>query len=95
LPAYREAGKVYFNIALGCTGGRHRSVTTAEQLAARLRDQGWPTAVRHRELDRAAGRPTTTVSPLEAAQALPAQPRAAGRRNPWHRPADRAGGETG
>jgi UPF0042 nucleotide-binding protein len=51
LPAYRREGKAYFCIAMGCSGGRHRSVAAAEDLAARLTEAGWPTSVRHRELD--------------------------------------------
>jgi len=51
LPAYRAEGKAYFCVAFGCTGGRHRSVTVSELVAARLRDAGWPVALRHRELD--------------------------------------------
>lgn len=50
LPRYRDEGKSYLTIAVGCTGGRHRSVYTAERLAARLREAGWRAAVRHREL---------------------------------------------
>jgi UPF0042 nucleotide-binding protein len=51
LPAYRREGKAYFCIAMGCSGGRHRSVAAAEDLAARLTNAGWQTNVRHRELD--------------------------------------------
>ncbi len=51
LPAYKAGRKAYFCVALGCTGGRHRSVTVSELLAARLRKQGWPIALRHRELE--------------------------------------------
>jgi UPF0042 nucleotide-binding protein len=51
LPAYKAEGKAYFCVALGCTGGRHRSVTVGELLSERLREQGWPVALRHRELD--------------------------------------------
>ncbi len=40
LPAYVEEGKSYLTIALGCTGGRHRSVALAEELARRLRRPG-------------------------------------------------------
>ncbi|MDF2233881.1 RNase adapter RapZ [Albimonas sp. CAU 1670] len=54
LPAYRREGKAYYCMALGCSGGRHRSVAVAEDLAARLAEAGWPATVRHRELDRAA-----------------------------------------
>ena len=52
LPAYRSEGKAYFSIALGCSGGRHRSVSVAELLAKHLEQNGWPVSVRHRELDR-------------------------------------------
>lgn len=52
LPAYADEGKVYFSVAFGCTGGRHRSVTVAERLAARLAGAGWSAGLRHRELDR-------------------------------------------
>jgi len=51
LPAYEAEGKAYFCVALGCTGGRHRSVTVGELIAARLRAEGWPIALRHRELE--------------------------------------------
>lgn len=54
LPAYKREGKAYFGIGLGCTGGRHRSVATAERLAARLRAEGWRVTLRHRELERSA-----------------------------------------
>ena len=56
LPAYQTEGKAYFSVALGCTGGRHRSVTVATSLARTLEAAGWPVAVRHRELERAVGR---------------------------------------
>jgi UPF0042 nucleotide-binding protein len=55
LPAYKAEGKAYFCVALGCTGGRHRSVTVSERLAGRLREAGWPVAVHHRELERPPG----------------------------------------
>ena len=52
LPAYIDEGKAYLSIAFGCTGGRHRSVAVAEELAARLRSRGFDPAVKHRDLDR-------------------------------------------
>lgn len=55
LPAYRAEGKAHFTIALGCTGGRHRSVTIAEHLAADLRARDWPVSLRHPELERKGG----------------------------------------
>lgn len=50
LPAYRDEGKAHFSIAFGCTGGRHRSVTLAENLAHVLESEGWRVNVTHREL---------------------------------------------
>lgn len=51
LPAYRAEGKAYLTVAIGCTGGRHRSVTVTEGLSAYLADTGWPVSIRHRELE--------------------------------------------
>ena len=51
LPAYRKEGKAYYCIALGCSGGQHRSVAAAEELTRRLREAGWRAALRHRELE--------------------------------------------
>lgn len=50
LPRYQAQGKAYVNIAFGCTGGRHRSVFTAEEMAAALRDAGYAPNVFHRNL---------------------------------------------
>jgi UPF0042 nucleotide-binding protein len=50
LPRYVAEGKKYLTIALGCTGGRHRSVLVAERLAAHLRREGWRAETIHREL---------------------------------------------
>jgi UPF0042 nucleotide-binding protein len=50
LPRYAAEGKKYLTVALGCTGGRHRSVLLAEMLAAHLARQGWRVDLRHREL---------------------------------------------
>lgn len=54
LPRYEAEKKARLGIALGCTGGRHRSVAIAEELAARVRDL-WPgeITVEHRDVDRA------------------------------------------
>lgn len=50
LPRYAAQGKAYVNIAFGCTGGRHRSVFTAEQMAAALREAGYEPGILHRNL---------------------------------------------
>ncbi len=52
LPAYRDEGKSHLSVAFGCTGGQHRSVAIAENLAAALAKGGWRVSIRHRELDR-------------------------------------------
>lgn len=50
LPRYAVEGKKYLTVALGCTGGKHRSVLLAEMLAAHLAAQGWRVDLLHREL---------------------------------------------
>ena len=52
LTGYRKEGKRYALVALGCTGGKHRSVAMVEQLAARLRAAGTEVTVTHRDLGR-------------------------------------------
>ena len=50
LPRFRAQGKAYVTIAFGCTGGRHRSVFVAEEIAAALRDAGFSPTLLHRNL---------------------------------------------
>ena len=52
LPAFEREGKAYLSIGVGCTGGRHRSVVMAEQVALILGRRGFPARVRHRDVDR-------------------------------------------
>ncbi len=52
LPLYRREGKAYLTVALGCTGGRHRSVTLVELLRRSLEGAGLAPVVRHRDIDR-------------------------------------------
>jgi UPF0042 nucleotide-binding protein len=52
LPSFQEEGKSYLTVALGCTGGRHRSVVLADALAERLSKAGLRTAAFHRDVDR-------------------------------------------
>lgn len=51
LPRFEAEGKSYLTIAVGCTGGRHRSVFVAERLAAWLTEKGRRVSLHHRDLD--------------------------------------------
>src|SRR5437773_8643107 len=52
LPRYEREGKAYLTIAIGCTGGRHRSVTLAEELRGFLDELGYTPNVVHRDLEK-------------------------------------------
>ena len=52
VPRFRHEGKSYVSIAIGCTGGRHRSVAIADALAKWLDGRGVRATVRHRDIDR-------------------------------------------
>lgn len=52
LPRYEVEGKAYLTIAIGCTGGRHRSVAIAERIAEHLRARWQRVHVRHRDVSR-------------------------------------------
>ena len=52
LPAYRREGKAYLTVALGCTGGRHRSVALVEELKGFMERLGFDATVAHRDMDR-------------------------------------------
>jgi UPF0042 nucleotide-binding protein len=52
VPGFVAEGKSYLTVAIGCTGGRHRSVVVAEDLAGFFRDKGLPVSVEHRDVDR-------------------------------------------
>jgi UPF0042 nucleotide-binding protein len=52
LPAYQQEGKSYLTVAVGCTGGRHRSVAVVEALAGRLRHEGFEVRTSHRDITR-------------------------------------------
>ena len=58
IPRYWAAGKSYVTVAFGCTGGRHRSVAGAVEMAERLRGAGFSPNVRHRDL---ASPPSDTI----------------------------------
>jgi UPF0042 nucleotide-binding protein len=52
LPAYVKEGKAYLTIAIGCTGGRHRSVALAEEVGRMIGNLGYAPSVSHRDVDR-------------------------------------------
>lgn len=52
LPRYAHEGKSYLTIAIGCTGGRHRSVYTVERLAPGFKALGFNTSILHRDVNR-------------------------------------------
>lgn len=55
LPRYQGDGRHYLTIAIGCTGGRHRSVFTAEELAQWIGAAGYKVAIGHRDIDKGHG----------------------------------------
>ena len=52
LPGFLAEGKSYLTVAIGCTGGRHRSVVVTEDLVSYFREKGLPVTRDHRDLDR-------------------------------------------
>jgi UPF0042 nucleotide-binding protein len=52
LPGFMAEGKSYLTVAVGCTGGRHRSVVVAEDLLAYFREKGLPVTRDHRDIGR-------------------------------------------
>jgi UPF0042 nucleotide-binding protein len=52
LPLYRAEGKSYVNVGIGCTGGRHRSVMIANELAERLLKAGFEAQAFHRDVEK-------------------------------------------
>lgn len=52
LPHFQRSNRSYLTIGIGCTGGQHRSVYIAEQLAERFANQQFKVQIRHRELER-------------------------------------------
>jgi UPF0042 nucleotide-binding protein len=52
VPGYVDEGKSYLTVAIGCTGGRHRSIVVAEDLADYFREHGHRVSVTHRDVDR-------------------------------------------
>jgi len=52
LPRYRRENRSYLSVAVGCTGGRHRSVAVCERLRVELETHGWPARLIHRDIAR-------------------------------------------
>ena len=52
IPSFVREGKAYLTVGIGCTGGHHRSVAIAEEIARRLRLDGFLLSVFHRDLER-------------------------------------------
>ena len=52
LPLYAREGKSYLTVAIGCTGGQHRSVALAEELGARLKVHDYTVRIHHRDIQR-------------------------------------------
>ncbi len=52
LPGFEREGRHYLTVAVGCTGGRHRSCVLAEEIGAFIRDKGFAATVIHRDVDR-------------------------------------------
>jgi UPF0042 nucleotide-binding protein len=52
LPGYQSEGRHYLTVAIGCTGGRHRSVVVAEEICTFMNDKGFATKVIHRDVER-------------------------------------------
>ncbi len=50
LPRHEREGRSYLTIAVGCTGGRHRSVMLANAVGAAVKERGFPVRVVHRDL---------------------------------------------
>jgi UPF0042 nucleotide-binding protein len=69
LPGYEREGKSYLTIAIGCTGGRHRSVFVARRLAQWLEGKGRRPALRHRDLGRGVAESTLAANAAGSAPA--------------------------
>ncbi len=52
LPRYQRENRSYVTLAVGCTGGRHRSVALCERLSTRLTNEDWSVRLRHRDVER-------------------------------------------
>jgi UPF0042 nucleotide-binding protein len=53
IPHYIREGKSYLTVSFGCTGGHHRSVMMAEEIAQHLREKGYSAKASHRDTNKA------------------------------------------
>jgi UPF0042 nucleotide-binding protein len=72
VPQYEKEGKAYLSIAVGCTGGRHRSVVMSNWLAERLRKSGHRVSVAHRDLRRSTKEAEIKLAGMTAEEAAEA-----------------------
>jgi len=52
IPLYQKEGRAYVTIAIGCTGGRHRSIAVGEMINNHLMEKGYESSIRHRDINR-------------------------------------------
>lgn len=52
LPLYEREGKAYLTVGIGCTGGKHRSVSLVRAISSWMRGRGWSVSTRHRDIER-------------------------------------------
>jgi RNase adapter protein RapZ len=78
LPLYRREGKSYVTVGIGCTGGRHRSVMTANAIARHLRRTGYDASAIHRDVRKVRGKQSRPTASTKAADST--APSEAGRK---------------
>jgi UPF0042 nucleotide-binding protein len=66
LPQFEKEGKAYLSVAIGCTGGRHRSVVLTNWLASQLQERGYNARATHRDLRRRAPQQKTEAQSTQA-----------------------------
>ncbi len=62
IPLYEKEGKAYLTIAIGCTGGQHRSVTLSRLICNHIQQQGWNVGLTHRDIGQQGAREVSTTT---------------------------------